>query len=438
MDPEMSTSAVLPVQNLSLDTGTATASSSAVSFDAPGEGTERRDELNATKKPAELRRVVQLDFVRGIAILLVMEFHFLTVPVQNPVARGFEFFFKRIGWVGVDLFFVLSGFLVGGLLVQELLKAESIRIGRFLLRRMFKIWPAYYLYILFQIVVHKHPLESFAWQNILNIQNYAGTTLNHTWSLAVEEHFYLMLPLLLAGIYGVRQLRPWIPQILGAICFLVACGRIWVVYGLRASSSPQWKTHARVDSLLFGVLLSYLLYKHRGYFEKLSQQRLVLVLLSLAGLLFIFREGNGSRLMWSVGYSLNYISLGALLLLVYSYRGSLINTWPYRAVAWIGVYSYGIYLWHLSVREPLAKVVSSFPHSIQWGTLLFSQYAAAVVLGVLLTKAIELPMLRIRDHLIPRGVANPPPEQPIVPQLESRDPSWERASNFTRKVPTPS
>src|ERR1700730_9432597 len=100
-------------------------------------------------RPAESRRVMQLDFVRGIAILLVMEFHFLTVPIQNPLARAFEFFFKRIGWMGVDLFFVLSGFLVGGLLIQELLKARSIRIRRFLFRRMFKIWPAYYFYILF-------------------------------------------------------------------------------------------------------------------------------------------------------------------------------------------------------------------------------------------------------------------------------------------------
>jgi len=63
-----------------------------------------------TKAPG---RVIQLDFVRGIAILVVMAYHFHTVPVHNPVARVFDFVGKRIGWIGVDLFFVLSGFLVG-------------------------------------------------------------------------------------------------------------------------------------------------------------------------------------------------------------------------------------------------------------------------------------------------------------------------------------
>ena len=368
-------------------------------------------ESTSQKKPAESRRVMQLDFVRGIAILLVMEFHFLTVPIQNPLARAFEFFFKRIGWMGVDLFFVLSGFLVGGLLIQELLKARSIRIRRFLFRRMFKIWPAYYFYILFQICVRKHPLETFAWQNILNIQNYAGTSLNHTWSLAVEEHFYLTLPLALVGIYKVRRLRPWIPHILAAVCLLVLSGRLWFVYLLQ-SPDPQWKTHARLDSLLFGVILSYILYKRERYFEKLLQKRLLLFLLFAGGLLFSFSQGHGTRMMWSVGYTINYISLGALLLLIYGYHGRLTRTWLYRSIAWIGVYSYGIYLWHLAAREVLSKSVSHLPDSIRWGTLIVSQYAAAIILGVVLTKAIELPMLRLRDRLIPRGVASPPP-QPV-------------------------
>lgn len=369
-----------------------------------------RSQSISDSRPAESRRVIQLDFIRGIAILLVMEYHFLTVPVQNTLARALEVFAKRIGWEGVDLFFVLSGFLVGGLLIQELLKAGSIRVRRFLLRRMFKIWPAYYLYVLFQVFVRKHPLPSFAWQNILNIQNYTGTSLNHTWSLAVEEHFYLVLPLVLTGIFRVKGLRPWIPHVLAAVCLLVLAARVWLVYVLR-SSNLQWKTHARLDSLLFGVILSYILYKHSKYFQRLLQHRLILFLLFVAGLLFGVSQGQETRLMWSIGYTFNYISLGALLLLAYGYRGWLTKTWLYRAIAWIGLYSYGIYLWHLSVREPLSKVVPYLPHSIQWGALLVSQYAAAIILGVLLTKAVELPMLRVRDRLVPREVASLPPQQ---------------------------
>src|ERR1700710_225304 len=116
-------------------------------------------------------RVIQLDFVRGVAILAVMKFHFSTIPVHNKLAAAVDYAGGRLGWMGVDLFFVLSGFLVGGLIVQELLNSHNLQIGRFLARRALKIWPAYYAYLLFQVVVRRHPLGSFVWQNFLNVQN---------------------------------------------------------------------------------------------------------------------------------------------------------------------------------------------------------------------------------------------------------------------------
>ncbi len=360
-------------------------------------------------KPRESKRVIQLDFVRGIAILAVMEYHFLTVPVNNIVARTFEQFGKRVGWMGVDLFFVLSGFLVGGLLVQELLKTGDIRIQRFLSRRMFKIWPAYYFYIGFQICVRKHPLHTFVWQNLLSIQNYVGTSLLHTWSLAVEEHFYVFLPLLLVFLYRRPSLRKTMVYILGGLCLLVLCGRAIAVYGFH-SGDTQWYTHDRIDSLLFGVILSYGLYFHRPQFESLLKFRVPLLVASLAGIAFGLYNGHETRAMWSFGYTLTYLSLGSLMLLVYGYHGRATRSWAYKAIAWIGVYSYGIYLWHLSVREPLARFALHVPPNIRWGTLLISQYAAAIVLGVLLTKAVEFPMLRLRERLVPRGPAQLPPE----------------------------
>jgi len=365
-------------------------------------------EPKVTKAPG---RVIQLDFVRGIAILAVMAYHFHTVPVQNPVARGFDFVGKRIGWIGVDLFFVLSGFLVGGLLVQELLKTDTLRIKRFLLRRMMKIWPAYYVYLLFQIVIRRHPLGTFAWQNILNIQNYAGTSLDHTWSLAVEEHFYLALPPLMLLLYRIRSLRERIVSILLGCCFLVLWGRIISVY-LSHGGDPQWKTHARIDSLLFGVLLSWIFYTDRRRFDRWINHRLPLALVVLVGLSFALYEGRHTTLMWSFGYTFIYLAMGALLLLSYGYEGKMTRSFFYRLIAAIGVYSYGIYLWHLSVRDPLSNICSHLPAYSRWGALLVSQYLAAIILGILTTKAVEFPMLRLRDRLFPRGPANLPPAHP--------------------------
>lgn len=360
--------------------------------------------MNRTQN-AEVRRpcrIIQLDFVRGIAILSVMEYHFRTVPISWTWLSGGEHFLKRVGWMGVDLFFVLSGFLVGGLLISELLAKHDIHVRRFLLRRMLKIWPAYYSYILFQICARKHPLPSFAWQNVLNIQNYAGTTLKQTWSLAVEEHFYLALPLLLILLYKSPRLKPKLGLTLFALCIAVLVGRIVAVYGFQ-SGDPQWKTHARIDSLLFGVILSYLFYTKRELFDFVIRQRVALVLFSVVGPVLAFHDGHGTRLMWSFGYSVTYFSAGAIFLLCYGYRGKLTGSAVYRAVAWVGLYSYGIYLWHLSVGDPIVKFASHLPVSTRWGVLFVGQYLAAILVGVLLTKAVELPMLKLRDRIIPRN-----------------------------------
>lgn len=357
-------------------------------------------------------RVMQLDFVRGIAILLVIDHHALFLPTDNIIAKANHFAGIRIGWMGVDLFFVLSGFLVGGLLVQELIRTGNIEVGRFLVRRMMKIWPAYYVYIVFQILVRRHPLHSFLWQNTLNIQNYVGTSLSHTWSLAVEEHFYLLLPLILLRIYNRHQLRAYMEPILIAACVAVLCIRI-VTFPMLGALHIQWETHTRLDSLLFGVLLSYILYASRDRFDRLLRQRVVLGILSVAVFAIAMLLGGGDTpYMSTLGYTVNYLGFGALTLLIYGYHGRLVHTRLFRVISWIGTYSYGIYLWHLSVREPVAILARRLPESIAWCFLLVAQYAAAIVLGVTLSKLVEFPALRLRDRLFPRGVAQLPPANP--------------------------
>jgi peptidoglycan/LPS O-acetylase OafA/YrhL len=355
-------------------------------------------------------RVAQLDWVRGIAILLVIDHHALFLKTDNTLASVIQFVGSRIGWMGVDLFFVLSGFLVGGLLIQEITHTGHIRVGRFLVRRMLKIWPAYYFYILFQIIVRRHPLHSFVWQNLLNIQNYVGTSLSHTWSLAVEEHFYLLLPFVLLWIYRRQSLRVRIESILIGVCAAVLCIRV-VTFPLVGAVRLQWETHTRLDGLLFGVLLSHVLYASRERFDRILRHRAILAVLSVS----VFLLGlvtTESAYMPTVGYTVNYLCFGAFTLLIYGYHGWLVQTSLYRAIAWIGRYSYGIYLWHLSVREPLLHMAERLPQSFAWFPLLVAQYAAAIVLGVIVTKLIEFPVLRLRDHLFPRGVAQLPPENP--------------------------
>jgi len=144
-------------------------------------------------------RLRELDFLRGIAIILVIFRHQLLFD-----------FLKTMGWIGVDLFFVLSGFLVSGLLFKEYQKFGSINAKLFLIRRGFKIYPIYYLtligYILPRILLHKLDLTK-VFYDLIFIQNYAlgwGYLYTASWSLAVEEHFYFGLALLLWLIFNKK------------------------------------------------------------------------------------------------------------------------------------------------------------------------------------------------------------------------------------------
>lgn len=132
----------------------------------------------------------RLDILRGIAVLWVVLYH---GELRNTIFNG--------GWAGVDLFFVLSGFLISGLLFAEYKKNGSIDFKRFFIRRALKIYPAFYFFLFVTFIAeaglhHLRPMGAFL-SEILYVQNYAPYIWPHTWSLAVEEHFYIALPLFL-------------------------------------------------------------------------------------------------------------------------------------------------------------------------------------------------------------------------------------------------
>jgi peptidoglycan/LPS O-acetylase OafA/YrhL len=359
-------------------------------------------EYVGTKGTESKRRMVQLDFVRGIAILMVMAHHFISWPIAALNAIPIKIPGRGFGWVGVDLFFVLSGFLVGGLLIGEIYRTGSLRIGRFIKRRGFKIWPAYYVYLLFQLVTRHFPPSTFLIPNLLHLQNYLGTSLQHTWTLAVEEHFYLVLPFLLVWIYSSPIRRANAPKIFISIGILVLAIRSFMVLALGSTKVGEY-THTRLDSLMFGVLLSHFYYFHRDAFDRFTQKRLLLSSVVAAGLLFLFLTDAKSKLMLTVGYTMNYLCFAALMLLMIGVTGNIVKSLPYRMIAAIGVYSYSIYLWHNSVRTPLLHLCSHLPANdeLRWFSLWVAQYLCAIVLGVLMARMIEWPFLRFREKVVP-------------------------------------
>jgi peptidoglycan/LPS O-acetylase OafA/YrhL len=185
-----------------------------------------------------LSRNRELDILRGLAILAVILNHAgpETIPnfPQLDGAAGFLFWqIKGIGWSGVDLFFILSGFLIGGSLINEIEKHGHIDLKLFWLKRCFKILPSYGALLIIltltgaaQLTLQQIPVF------LLFLQNYlAPQVVGPTWSLAVEEHFYVLLPLLLTGLIvfcrgeSQRALR-LMPYMAMLVISLVVTGRL--------------------------------------------------------------------------------------------------------------------------------------------------------------------------------------------------------------------
>jgi len=138
-------------------------------------------------------RLMQLDVLRGAAILLVLCRHGIVSSERAGWLKSLSFHLWHLGWTGVDLFFVLSGFLVGGLLFKEIRVSGRLNAKRFLVRRGFKIWPAYFVFLAFVFVresrIKTHTVKGALralLPNLVHLQNYLGTPRPITWSLAVE------------------------------------------------------------------------------------------------------------------------------------------------------------------------------------------------------------------------------------------------------------
>jgi peptidoglycan/LPS O-acetylase OafA/YrhL len=337
-----------------------------------------------------------LDVLRCAAILLVMGRHF---PYYDA--------WGRIGWIGVDLFFVLSGFLISGLLYQEYKMIGKIRFGRFVFRRGFKIWPPFYfcMAITGGLVAWGSP-KLFPWKGFatasLFVQSYfphqGPEMLGPTWSLAVEEHFYLLLPIVLMLLIAFTPKRPGNPMaaipylfiVLSVACLAARC----LSPDMNSHLVANRATHMRIDSLFAGVTLGYFYHFRRSWFQKLTGNY-ALAVAFVCCLPAAFLE-EGTFLMRTVGLSSLFV--GFSFLVAWSVVRSPRSKWGQILVgsaAKIGVFSYSIYLWH--------RILSIlFLHYYGNSALGFWLYiVAAIVLGVAMAKLVEMPSLALRDRWQP-------------------------------------
>ena len=315
--------------------------------------------------------------LRGLAILLVVGHHF-----------GYYAAWTRGGWMGVDLFFVLSGFLIAGLLFSEYNHTGSIDFGRFFIRRGFKIYPPYFAFLFLTLPIARHHLQ---WQDFTFMQSYFQSFWGHTWSLSVEEHFYVALPLLLmaSSFFWPSNYFRWIPVLLPPVILLCLIMRARVApdaYFIKVGAP----THLRFDALFAGVTLSWFYHFKPEIFRKFRWHWLPVATILVISWQFAFPIPP--HVTHTLGYTATLLGFSLLLPWVMNTRilGYL------KPLAGIGKYSYSIYLWHI----PLNVLFHRFPsaHSAL-GFWLF--LAASIVVGVIMSMFIEIPALALRDRYFP-------------------------------------
>lgn len=351
-------------------------------------------------------RLLSLDVLRAVAVLLVLFRHARWSDDTNIALRVIA----RGGGVGVDLFFVLSGFLVSGLLFREFNETGKIKAGRFLLRRGFKIYPAFWCLLAVTVVCRLIVGESLparaTFGELFFLQNYLpnGYWWHPNWSLAVEEHFYLVIPFLLIGLSGDRFAA--VPRIAAAAMIALLAAR-WFHSLAPALADPelQWRrcyapTHLRFDSLLFGVMLSYF-YHYRPQFSAACRRHWLTLLVAGAALLsppFIYEQFE-RRWLCSLGLTLGTLGAGAIVSSLVC-RGITANGCT-KSLALVGRHSYSIYLWHTIIQAWFLPLLG-LPEWLETPAF----FAASLGLGIQLSRWIEIPALQLRDRLMGANLAS--------------------------------
>lgn len=364
-----------------------------------------------------------LDVIRAFAILLVLVAHFSHMSVSDYQERQIAAIsvLVGLGWIGVPIFFTLSGYLIGGLLLSELEKSGGIRVGRFWLRRGWKIYPLFYLVVVLQVAYLLATGAGLETERVLRevffLQNYGkGGLLTVSWSLAVEEHFYFLLPLVLVGmahwcrrrgglaIAWSRELRA--PLTWMALALVLLC--LWM--RMLAFESPGYSennhmkayaTHLRIDALFVGVALRMWM-TEGGLAAKVVQRFWKAGLILALGLISMGLVGGG---VFSRGFSFTYylvwLSIASSILISIAIRVPFRKTIVGSVFSFVGRNSYAIYLIHLPVYKVMCLANSATGCKINGLAFCGLAMLAGIFAGVLLTRLVEIPCLKLRDRLVP-------------------------------------
>ncbi len=350
-----------------------------------------------------------LDGIRGCAIIAVIALHGgLGLPG---------------GFLGVQVFFVLSGFMISSVLLEEVRAVQRISLPRFYARRALRLLPTFFA-VLAAVAVYALAFPDRRSVDGLGGEALAATfyvanwvyasagnlshLLVHTWSLSVEEQFYLLWPPVLAFLIarGVRS-----PSILAFTGVGIACsaGMRFLLYTPERVDRLYFGSDARIDAMLIGCALALIAYAGR-----LPQSRLAINAIRVAGVVSILAIAVSMRIfdrhsavLYRSGFLLIVLGSAAVIaLVIVSETGVIGKALSWRPLAGIGRMSYGLYLWHLPVFYAVAE---SLPDLARRYRVAIS-IVASIVIALLNRRFVEAPFLALKDrlHATPKSTVEPP------------------------------
>jgi peptidoglycan/LPS O-acetylase OafA/YrhL len=358
-------------------------------------------------------RVPELDGLRGIAILLVLCFHF--TPSTGPLR--FLAPVLQVGWVGVDLFFVLSGFLITGIMLDR--KGQPGWYRNFIARRSLRIFPLYYACLALYAVLSYYP-SPVRWGHFLNSGDgwwyitYLGNfrvflqnawpalyILTPLWSLQVEEQFYLTFPFIVSSLSRGR-LRT---VLAGSVIAALALRIVLTLVMPENKVSTYVLMPCRMDALAMGGLIAIAQRETPGWF----QSRWIPWITGVSAALFVtvcvcFTVAPWSAAMRTLGFTAAGLAFAGLLVMLISYRHPVLSRFfRIRLLCWIGTISYGLYLLHIPASIIASRVVGSrlglAPHG---SAEFFLSIAAAILAAWISWTVFESPILKLKNRITVR------------------------------------
>jgi len=370
-----------------------------------------RGEMGVDPRFRNRERQPGLDFLRALAIVVVVVYHAALFGFKLPGRVD------RFGWIGVDLFFVLSGYLIGGQLLAPLARHQPIKLGRFFTRRALRIMPGYFvvlaIYFLLPSWREYSEMSQPLWKFLLSVQNIAlhgGTAFSHAWSLAVEDQFYLALPFLLLFLYRRPRAVIIIP------CVIIFGGillRTFLAYknldetGVSFRGFQAWiyyPTWTRLDPLVYGVALAAIEKFRPTWWQRIINCAPWLWLPALGLITYALYLGETDNLtiaacVWQ--FPIIAVGMAALLVCAVSPRRPLCRA-AIPGAAFIASIAYSAYLIHKLVINGVEQFCITHNIDLTSAPALFGVALCVYAAATLLFFSVERPFLQLRRRLAPR------------------------------------